>query len=358
MRSEGTVSPPSLTFSASAWNTAQTVTVTGVQDTIDDGDVTWQVRLDPASGDSDYNAVTDVDVDVTTTDDDGPPGVTLTLNPSSIAESGTGNVATVTARLSHASGAATTVTVTAVSGFYAAGTDAAIVIPAEATTAASDTATVVAVDNDTDAPDRTETVTASITNARATADSTTMAVTGAALTVRDDDAAPGAVLALNPTSISENAGLSTVTATLSRPSSEPSTVTVAAVSGSYTVGTDATITIAAGATTAASDTVFGDGGGRRHPPGERGAQRDGDGGAGERPGRRRGDRRDADPDRRRDAARGNAGAGAGVDLGGRRPLDGDGDLVGSVDRGGDGDGGGHAGCCRRPRPASRGRARR
>ena len=254
--SEGTVSPPSLTFSTSAWNTAQTVTVTGVQDTIDDGDVTWQVRLDTSSGDSDYNAVTDVDVDVTTMDDDGPPGVTLALNPSSIAESGAGNVATVTARLSHGSGAATTVTVTAVSGFYAAGTDAAIVIPAGSTQAASDTATVVAVDNDTDAPDRTETVTASITNARAAADSRTMAVTGAALTVRDDDAAPGATLALNPASVSENGGLSTVTATLSRPSSEPSTVTVQAASGSYTVGTDATITIAAGDTTAAADTVL------------------------------------------------------------------------------------------------------
>ena len=37
-----------------------------------------------------------------------------------------------------------------------------------------------------------------------------------------------------------------MTATLSHPSSQPSTVTVAAVSGAYTVGTDATITIAAG----------------------------------------------------------------------------------------------------------------
>ena len=255
--SEGRAEPSSLAFTTGGWSTAQTVTVTGVQDTIDDGTVTWQVRLDPSSGDGDYDTSSvEEDVSVTTTDDDGPPGVTLALNPASIAESGTGNVATVTARLSHASGAATTVTVTAVSGFYAAGTDAAIVIPAEATTAASDTATVVAVDNDTDAPDRTGTVTATITSARATADSTTMAVTGAALTVRDDDAAPGATLVLNPASVSENAGLSTVTATLSRPSSEPSTVTVAAVSGSYTVGTDATITIAAGATTAASDTVL------------------------------------------------------------------------------------------------------
>ena len=61
----------------------------------------------------------------------------------------------MTARLSHASGAATTVTVTAVSGLYAVGTDAVIVIPAGSTQAASDTATVVAVDNTRDEPDRT-----------------------------------------------------------------------------------------------------------------------------------------------------------------------------------------------------------
>ena len=255
--SEGSVSPPSLTFTTGGWNTAQTVTVAGVQDTTDDGTVTWQVRLDPASGDADYNTSSvEEDVSVTTTDDDGAPGVTLTLNPSSIAESGTGNVATVTARLSHASGAATTMTVTGVSGLYAAGTDAAIVIPAGSTQAASDTATVVAVDNTRDEPDRAGTVTAAVTNARAAADSTTMAVTGAALTVRDDDLAPGATLALSSSSISENGGVSTVTARLSRPSSQPSTVTVTAVSGAYTVGTDATITIAAGSTTAASDTVL------------------------------------------------------------------------------------------------------
>ena len=257
---EGSVSPPSLTFTGGAtgnWNTAQTVTVTGANDSIDDGTVTWAVRLDPASGDGDYDASSvEEDISVTTTDDDGPPRVTLALNPSSIAESGTGNAATVSARLSHASGAATTVTVTGVSGLYAAGTDAAIVIPAGSTQAASDTATVVAVDNATDEPDRAGTVTAAIANARAAADGTTMSVTGAALTVRDDDPAPGAALALDPSSVSENGGVSTVTATLSRPSSQPSTVTVTAVSGAYTVGTDATITIAAGATTAATDTVL------------------------------------------------------------------------------------------------------
>ena len=251
---EGTVSPPSLTFATGAWNTAQTVTVTGVQDTIDDGTATWQVRLDPSSGDANYNTGSvEVDVDVTTTDDDDPPTVTMALSPSSVAENG--GLATVTARLSHGSGAATTLTVAAVPGSFTVGTDATIVIPAEATAAPTDTVLVTAVDNTTDAPDRTATVTATVTNARAVADSTTMTVTGATLTVRDDDAAPGVALAVNPASVAENGGVSTVTATLSRPSSQPSTVTVTAVSGSYAAGTDATIVIAAGATTAASDTA-------------------------------------------------------------------------------------------------------
>ena len=253
---EGTVEPSSLTFMTGDWSTAQTVTVTGAQDTVDDGTVTWQVRLDPSSGDTDYDGLDAEDVDVTTTDDDGPPGVALALNPTSIAESGASNVATVTARLSHPSGAATTVTVTAVSGAFTVGSGAAgVVVIAAGDTTSTDTATVTAVDDDTDAPDRTATVTATVTNARAAADSETMAVTGAALTLTDDDAAPGATLSLDPASIAEPGGVSTVSATLSHPSSQPSTVTVTAVSGAYTVGTDATIVIAAGATTAASDTA-------------------------------------------------------------------------------------------------------
>ena len=259
--SEGTVAPSSLTFETTDWSTVQTVTVTGVDDDVDDGTVTWQVRLDPSSGDTGYNGLTNVDVDVTTTDDDGTPGVTLALDPASVSENG--GIATVTARLSHASGAATTVTVAAapvassgaVAGDFTLSTANTLTFAANATVSAG-LVTVTAVDNTTDAPNRMATVTATVTNDRATADSTTMMVTGATLTLTDDDAAPGATLALNPASVSENAGVSTVTATLSRPSSEPSTVTVTAVSGSFTVGSDATITIAAGSTTAASDTVL------------------------------------------------------------------------------------------------------
>ena len=251
--SEGAASPSSLTFTDSDWNTTQTVTVTGADDAIDDGGVTWNVRLAPSSGDANYNGLSNVDVLVTTTDDDDAPNAALSLNPSSISESG--DVSTVTATLSRASSEPTTVTVTPVSGFYTVGSDAVIVIAAGETANATDTATVAAVDNATDAPDRAGTVTVTVSNDRATADGTTLAVSGGALTVTDDDAAPNAKLSLNPSSVSENGGASAVSATLTHPSSEPTTVTVTPVSGAYTVGSDATIVIAAGSTANATDTA-------------------------------------------------------------------------------------------------------
>ena len=40
---EGTVSPASLTFTTANWNVAQTVTVTGVNDAVVDGDVAYTI---------------------------------------------------------------------------------------------------------------------------------------------------------------------------------------------------------------------------------------------------------------------------------------------------------------------------
>ncbi|MEI7772990.1 MAG: Calx-beta domain-containing protein, partial [Chloroflexales bacterium] len=47
--SEGTVSPDSLTFTPANWRTAQTVTVTGVDDAVVDGDIAYQAQLGAAS---------------------------------------------------------------------------------------------------------------------------------------------------------------------------------------------------------------------------------------------------------------------------------------------------------------------
>ena len=46
---EGTVSPASLTFTTANWNTAQTVTVTGVDDAIADGLQRYSIITAPAA---------------------------------------------------------------------------------------------------------------------------------------------------------------------------------------------------------------------------------------------------------------------------------------------------------------------
>ncbi|MFH1537249.1 MAG: two-component regulator propeller domain-containing protein [Patescibacteria group bacterium] len=68
---EGTVFPSSLTFTSANWNTPQTITVTGVDDDVDDGDQSFNAVLGiTTSSDSNYNNLDPSDVSVTNTDDD------------------------------------------------------------------------------------------------------------------------------------------------------------------------------------------------------------------------------------------------------------------------------------------------
>ena len=232
---------------ASATDTA---TVAAVDNDTDEPDRTATVTATLANS---QGAGTVSGAALTLEDDDDAPNAALSLNPASVSENG--GASTVSATLTHPSSAATTVTVTPVSGFYTVGSDAVIVIAAGETANATDTATVTAVDNAKDEPDRAGTVTVTVLNDRATADGTTLVVSGGALTVTDDDDAPNAALSLNPASVSENGGASTVSATLTHPSSAATTVTVTPVSGFYTVGSDAEIVIAAGETASATDTA-------------------------------------------------------------------------------------------------------
>ena len=69
--SEGTVSLTNLTFASDNWNTAQTVTVTGVNDDLFDGDIDYTVEIGPAvSADSDYSGIDPADQDLTNNDND------------------------------------------------------------------------------------------------------------------------------------------------------------------------------------------------------------------------------------------------------------------------------------------------
>jgi hypothetical protein len=67
--SEGTVSPSLLTFTSANWNANQTVTVTGVNDSLNDGNQSYTVVLASAnSSDSGYSGLNPNDVSVTNTD--------------------------------------------------------------------------------------------------------------------------------------------------------------------------------------------------------------------------------------------------------------------------------------------------
>ena len=181
-----TLSATSLTFTPSNWNQAQTVTVTAVNDSIDNaGDArTGSIAHTMVAGESDYAGVAVTDVAVTVNDDDGTPTVTLKLSSASIAESG--GSSTVTASLSGASSQAVTLTVAAAavdpatsSDFTLGGTTLTI---AAGATESTGTVSITAVDNDVDAANKTVTVSATATGGNGVANPA-----DATLTITDDD---------------------------------------------------------------------------------------------------------------------------------------------------------------------------
>ena len=81
---ETSISPTTVTFTNSNWDTAQTVTVTGSDDDIIDGSQTSTITISVVDEISDnaYDSVADQTLSVTTTDDDSA-GFTIseTLGP-------------------------------------------------------------------------------------------------------------------------------------------------------------------------------------------------------------------------------------------------------------------------------------
>ena len=221
-------------------------TVNTRQDDVHERDELFTVRL------SDYRHVTPADPtgEGTIENDDEPPAVTLALAATTIGEDG--GSAAVTASLSHPSGEETTVTVTAAPVSPAASGDFTLtgntLTIAAGERASTGTVTVAANDNETDAPDKAVTVSAVAANALGVEAGTPADVT---LSITDDDPAPVPALALAPARIGENGGRTAVTATLDRPSSEDTVISVSAApvspaaSGDFTLSGD-TLTIRAG----------------------------------------------------------------------------------------------------------------
>ncbi len=92
--SEGTVSPTSLVFTPTNWNAAQTITVKGVDDTVQDGDQDYTIVLgEPTTTDADYAQTDPPDVAMSNVDDDMAG---IDISPASGPTTETGETATFT----------------------------------------------------------------------------------------------------------------------------------------------------------------------------------------------------------------------------------------------------------------------
>ena len=168
------------------------------------------------------------------------PTVTMSLAPTSIPEDG--GTSTLTATVSPASATAFDVTVSATPA-GAVETIATLNFAANATSA---TVTITAVDNEVDAPDKLVTISGTPSSSSVTAPAPVT------LTILDDDGAaatPTVTMSLAPTSIPEDGGTSTLTATVSPASATAFDVTVSATPAGA-VETIATLNFAANATSA------------------------------------------------------------------------------------------------------------
>ena len=86
--SEGTVNPSSLTFTSANWNALQTVTVTGIDDSEQDGEISYSILLGVVTTtDSDFSAINPGDVTVGNTDNDSA-GISKTVFSSTPTEDG------------------------------------------------------------------------------------------------------------------------------------------------------------------------------------------------------------------------------------------------------------------------------
>ncbi|MDA9363964.1 gliding motility-associated C-terminal domain-containing protein [Flavobacteriaceae bacterium] len=113
---EGTISPSSLTFTTSNWNTPQTITVTGVDDPISEGSVvrdgaqSYTITGTTVSSDSAYNGST-LPAQTITNQNTDPPGISVTTTSNTLSENGSSITATF-ALLSALSPTNATVTMT------------------------------------------------------------------------------------------------------------------------------------------------------------------------------------------------------------------------------------------------------
>lgn len=162
---EAIIDTTTLTFTALNWNVAQTVTVTGVDDSRDDGDQTTSIVLsvNAAASDDAYDFATDATVSVTTIDDD-TAGFTITQTDGATLVAETATIDTFDVVLT--AQPATDVVITVASGDTGEATvDVAMLTFTNANWNVAQTVTVTGVDDALLDGDQTTTVTLSVDDA-------------------------------------------------------------------------------------------------------------------------------------------------------------------------------------------------
>ncbi len=184
---DATVDAQTLSFTATDWSTARTVTVSGSQDP---DAAAGSASITHTADGGDYQNVAGPTVAVTVTDDDtASTAVTLSLDDTEVAEdSSSGEPIEVTATLDGATlGTATAVTVSVAGGTATAGDDFTAVDDVTVTIAAGEasgtgTFTLAPVDDAVDEADETVTVSATTTSGL-----TVRPTAGLTVTITDDD---------------------------------------------------------------------------------------------------------------------------------------------------------------------------
>ena len=230
----------------------QTFTVATTEDTLNEANETFLIELTEPVG----ATITDAQATGTITNDDAAPsGITLTVSPTTVGEENGKSKITVTATVNGETRYvdAKTVTVSVGGGSATSDTDYDAVANFDITIAAGDSSKAGTFDL-TPTEDFLDEINETI---NVTGASGSLTITPATVTITDATEPPTATLVLTPTTINESGATnsSTVTATLSGESSAAVTLTVDAVAGAnteasdFTVSTNKTLTIAAGATT-------------------------------------------------------------------------------------------------------------
>lgn len=179
--SEGTISVSSLTFTPANWNIAQVVTITGVDDLQDDGDVLFAVIAGAViSSDANYGGLNPSDVTITNLDDDLAQ-LSLTLSSASISEGAGATAAAATVSRNSDESQPLTVTLLVNDGSEAS-VPVSVVIPAGASSVSFDISAI-----DDLIVDGTQAVTISVAAAGHVG-------TSANLNVTDDDVAGFSVI--------------------------------------------------------------------------------------------------------------------------------------------------------------------